>query len=68
MPVNWTTVTINPRLFLDNYQDANRTDFRFDFGKNENTVKQIMVRNPVLRKPTAQELIDEQNSDKFVSR
>lgn len=64
----WTTRTINPRILLDNFQDTERTEFRFDFGKNENVAKQISVRNIVLRKPTAQERIDEENSDKFISR
>ena len=64
----WTTFTINPRLVIDNFQDAIRTDFRFDFGKAEGTDKQIAIRNIVLRKPTAQERADEQNSDKFLSR
>ncbi|NJC28321.1 DUF5722 domain-containing protein [Neolewinella antarctica] len=64
----WTTFTVNPRLFLDNFQDDKRTEFRFDFGKNENVAKTILIRNPVLRKPTAQEKIDERNSDKFLSQ
>mgnify|MGYP003639345044 FL=1 len=63
----WTTYTINPRLLVDNFQDNEWTDFRFDFGKNENEAKTIEVRNIKIRKPTAQELEDEQNSDKFLS-
>ncbi len=65
---DWTTRTINPRILLDNFQATERTEFRFDFGKGEGVNKQISVRNIVLRKPTAQEKIDEQTSDKFVSR
>ncbi|CAH1001852.1 hypothetical protein LEM8419_02760 [Neolewinella maritima] len=64
----WTTLTVNPRLIVDNFQDKAWTDFRFDFGKNEEETKEIFVRNIQLRKPTAQEVIDEQTSDKFVSR
>jgi hypothetical protein len=64
----WTKITINPRLLVDNFQDAPRTLFRFDFGKNEGETKTIFVRNIQLRKPSAQELLDEQNSDKFTSR
>ncbi|WP_020571535.1 DUF5722 domain-containing protein [Neolewinella persica] len=65
---DWTTRTINPRILLDNFQTTQRNDFRFDFGKNENASKQISIRNLVIRKPTAQEKIDEENSDKFISR
>ncbi|QCX01363.1 hypothetical protein FGM00_15055 [Aggregatimonas sangjinii] len=65
---DWTKFTINPRLIVDNFQDTERTVFRFDFGKNEGEEKTIFVRNFTLRKPTAQELTDEQTSDKFVSR
>ncbi|MGB3800388.1 MAG: DUF5722 domain-containing protein, partial [Lewinella sp.] len=64
----WTTRTINARLFTDFFQDEQWTDFRFDFGRQENTDKTLEIRNIVLRPPTAQELLDEQNSDKFVSR
>ncbi len=65
---DWTTFTVNPKLLLDNFQDATRTEFRFDFGKGENEDKQISVRNIVIRKPTAEELEAELTSDKFVSR
>ncbi|TXF81996.1 T9SS type A sorting domain-containing protein [Neolewinella aurantiaca] len=67
---DWTTYTINPRLLVDNFQVGNWTDFRFDFGRNEDpaVAKTFDIRNIKIRKPTAQELLDEQNSDKFVSR
>ncbi|MGB6152259.1 MAG: hypothetical protein WBG48_09720, partial [Pricia sp.] len=65
---DWTIFTINPRLIVDNFQDTERTRFRFDFGRNEGEEKTIFVRNIKLRKPTEQELQDEQTSDKFVSR
>ena len=52
---DWTTFVINPKLSVDNFQDAIRTLFRFDFGKNEGVSKTIFVRNIKLRKPTAQE-------------
>lgn len=64
----WTTYTINPRLIVDNFQDENWTVFRFDFGRNEFEEKNIEIRNIKIRKPTAEELETEQNSDKFVSR
>ena len=64
----WTTRIINPRLLVDNFQDDEWFEFRFDFGRQENVDKTVQIRNLILRKPTAQELIDEQNSDKFVSR
>ena len=65
---DWTTFTINPRLLIDNFQDSNWTDFRFDFGKNENEDKTISVKNIKIRKPTAEELEAEKNSDKFLSQ
>lgn len=65
---DWTTFAINPRLLTDNFQDARRTVFRLDFGKNENATKTLFIRNIQLRKPTAAELVAEQTSDKFVSR
>jgi hypothetical protein len=64
----WVTYTINPRLLVDNFQDNEWTDFRFDFGKNENTTKTIEVRNIKIRKPTVKELEAEQTSDKFGSK
>ena len=64
----WTTFTINPRLIVDNFQDSDWTDFRFDFGKNENATKTIEVRNIKIRKPTAEELEAEKTSDKFGSK
>ncbi|MBC6996609.1 DUF5722 domain-containing protein [Neolewinella lacunae] len=64
----WTTYVLNPRLYVDNFQTADWTDFRFDFGRQENTTKQIEIRNLKLRKPTPQERLDEENSDKFRSR
>jgi len=64
---NWTSFAINPRLSVDNFQDAIRTLFRFDFGKNEGQSKTIYVKNLQIRKPTPQELADEQQSDKFLS-
>lgn len=65
---DWTTFTINPRLLIDNFQDSDWTDFRFDFGKNENATKTIEVRNIKIRKPTAEELEAEKTSDKFGSK
>ncbi len=67
---DWTTYTINPRLLTDNFQDFDWTEFRFDFGRNETTdsTKTFDLRHLIIRKPTAQEVIDEQNSDKFRSR
>jgi hypothetical protein len=64
---DWSTFVVNPRLFADNFQDNEWTTFRFDFGRNENAEKTIFIRNIKLRKPTTQELEDEQNSDKFLS-
>ncbi len=64
----WTTLTVNTRLLVDNFQDKPWTDFRFDFGKNENATKEIFVRNIKLRKPTPAERLAEENSDKFLSR
>ncbi|WP_047419474.1 DUF5722 domain-containing protein [Cellulophaga sp. Hel_I_12] len=64
---NWSTFVVNPRLFADNFQDNEWTTFRFDLGRNENAEKTIFIRNIKLRKPTIQELENEQNSDKFLS-
>ena len=64
----WTTRVVNPRLLVDNFQDNDWFEFRFDFGRQENVEKTLEIRNLRLRPPTAQELQDEQNSDKFVSR
>lgn len=65
---DWTPYVLNPRLVSDDFQNERRTEFRFDFGKNENVDKQIFVRNIKLRKPTAAEKTAEANSDRFVSR
>ncbi len=66
----WTTYTINPRVFTDNFQNQNWTDFRIDFGRGEDPTvqKTFDLRNLKIRKPTAQELIEEQNSDRLLSR
>lgn len=65
---DWTPMVINPKLTVDNFQEASRTLFRFDFGRNENESKTIFIRNIKLRKPTAEELVIEQTSDKIVSQ
>lgn len=64
----WTTFSTNPRIQVDNFQDSEWTNFRFDFGKAENEEKTISIRNIKIRKPTPEELEAEQNSDKFMSR
>ncbi len=63
----WSTYVINPRLYADNFLSKEWSFFRFDFGRNEDAAKTIFIRNIQLRKPTPQELLDEQNSDKFLS-
>ncbi len=63
----WEEFVINPKLLLDNFQESNWSVFRFDFGSNEFENKTVEIRNLKLRKPTAQELEEEQNSDKFTS-
>ena len=64
---NWTSLAINPRLSVDNFQDALRTLFRFDFGKNEGQSKTIFIKNLQLRKPTPQEIAEELKTDRFLS-
>ncbi|NJC26441.1 DUF5722 domain-containing protein [Neolewinella antarctica] len=66
----WTTYTINTRLESDNFADSDWTDFRFDFGRRESTTdeKTFLIRNITLRKPTAAEVVAEEDSDKLRSR
>ncbi len=65
----WTTYIINTKLETDNFADGNWSDFRFDFGRLESTTesKTFRIRNIKLRKPTAAEVVEEQNSDRFRS-
>ncbi|NJC26442.1 DUF5722 domain-containing protein [Neolewinella antarctica] len=66
---DWTTYTINPKLLVDNFQTGDWTNFRFDLGRGEDPAvsKTFNIRNLIIRKPTAEEVVIEQNSDKIRS-
>jgi len=64
---DWQAYVINTEIEKEEFREAVYANFRLDFGKQEFEDKTIFIRNLQIRKPTPEEVIEEQNSDKVVS-